>query len=93
MDTPPAYAHHSHPYFYDQCRTVTIEGRVEQIDWKNPHTIIVVTHEHGDHVMGVIRTPYLAELAPKTILTRAQVTKVVVSGPNLSGTRVWIGRK
>jgi glyoxylase-like metal-dependent hydrolase (beta-lactamase superfamily II) len=34
---------------------------------------IVFTHEHGDHVTGVIRTPYLSELAPKTILTRAQV--------------------
>ena len=27
------------------------------------------------------------------ILTRAQVTSVVISGPNLSGTRVLIGRK
>ena len=34
---------------------------------------IVFTHEHGDHVTGVIRTPYLTELAPKTILTRTQV--------------------
>jgi len=34
---------------------------------------IIFTHEHGDHVTGVIRTPYLSELAPKTILTRAQV--------------------
>ena len=21
-----AYAHHSHPYFYDECKSVTIEG-------------------------------------------------------------------
>ncbi|PYR66128.1 MAG: hypothetical protein DMF88_17330 [Acidobacteria bacterium] len=34
---------------------------------------IVFTHEHGDHITGVIRTPYLAELVPKTVLTRAQV--------------------
>ena len=34
---------------------------------------IVVTHEHGDHVAGVIHTPLVAELAPKTILTRKQV--------------------
>jgi glyoxylase-like metal-dependent hydrolase (beta-lactamase superfamily II) len=34
---------------------------------------IIITHEHGDHVAGVIRTPFLAELAPKTLLTRAQV--------------------
>jgi glyoxylase-like metal-dependent hydrolase (beta-lactamase superfamily II) len=35
--------------------------------------MIVVTHEHGDHVAGVIRSPAAAELAPKTILTRTQV--------------------
>jgi glyoxylase-like metal-dependent hydrolase (beta-lactamase superfamily II) len=34
---------------------------------------IIITHEHGDHVAGVIRTPFLAELAPKTLMTRAQV--------------------
>jgi glyoxylase-like metal-dependent hydrolase (beta-lactamase superfamily II) len=35
--------------------------------------LIVVTHEHGDHVAGVIRTPLAAELASKTILTKAQI--------------------
>ena len=35
--------------------------------------MIVVTHEHGDHVAGVIRSPAAADLAPKTILTRTQV--------------------
>ncbi|MEO8259343.1 MAG: MBL fold metallo-hydrolase [Acidobacteriota bacterium] len=35
--------------------------------------LIVVTHEHGDHVAGVIATPQARELAPKTILTRSQV--------------------
>ena len=34
---------------------------------------IVVTHEHGDHVAGVLRTDFLDEIAPKTILTRTQV--------------------
>ena len=34
---------------------------------------IIITHEHGDHAAGVIRTPFMAELAPKTLLTRAQV--------------------
>lgn len=34
---------------------------------------IIITHEHGDHVAGVIRTPFVAELAPKTLVTRAQV--------------------
>jgi glyoxylase-like metal-dependent hydrolase (beta-lactamase superfamily II) len=34
---------------------------------------IVVTHEHGDHVAGVIRTPFVDDIAPKTVLTRTQV--------------------
>ena len=35
--------------------------------------LIVVTHEHHDHVAGVIHTPARDLIAPKTILTRAQV--------------------
>ena len=34
---------------------------------------IVMTHEHGDHVAGVIRTAFLDEIAPKTVLTKTQV--------------------
>ena len=40
---------------------------------------IVVTHEHGDHVAGVIRTPFVSEIAPKTILTRAQVQTLLTN--------------
>ena len=42
-----AYAHHSHPYFYDQCKSITIEGRVESVQWKDPHTVMVVTLDDG----------------------------------------------
>jgi glyoxylase-like metal-dependent hydrolase (beta-lactamase superfamily II) len=35
--------------------------------------VIVMTHEHGDHVAGVVRPPLAEELAPKTVLTRTQV--------------------
>jgi glyoxylase-like metal-dependent hydrolase (beta-lactamase superfamily II) len=40
---------------------------------------IIVTHEHGDHVAGVIRTPFAEELASKTILTRAQVQTLLTN--------------
>ena len=40
-------AHHSHPLFYDQCKSVTIEGRVENIQWKNPHVWIDLTMSDG----------------------------------------------
>jgi glyoxylase-like metal-dependent hydrolase (beta-lactamase superfamily II) len=43
---------------------------------------IIITHEHGDHVAGVIRSPFVAELAPKTLLTRAQV-QVLETDPQM----------
>ena len=43
----PAHAHHSHPIFYDQCKTVTVEGRVERVQWKDPHTLIDLTMDDG----------------------------------------------
>lgn len=41
--------------------------------------LILVTHEHLDHLGGIAQSPYLAELAPKVLLTKAQAT-----GPTLS---------
>ena len=40
---------------------------------------IVMTHEHGDHVAGVIRGPMAEQLAAKTILTRAQVDTLLTA--------------
>jgi glyoxylase-like metal-dependent hydrolase (beta-lactamase superfamily II) len=34
---------------------------------------IIVTHEHGDHIAGLMRSASFAELAPKTVLTRVQL--------------------
>ena len=42
-----AYAHHSHPFFYDECNSITIEGRVERVEFKNPHTWIVLRLDDG----------------------------------------------
>lgn len=36
-------------------------------------SLVIVTHEHGDHVAGVIRSEFRNEIAAKTILTRSQV--------------------
>jgi glyoxylase-like metal-dependent hydrolase (beta-lactamase superfamily II) len=41
--------------------------------------LIVVTHEHGDHVAGVIHTPQASELAAKTILTRTQIQTLLTA--------------
>ena len=45
--TSSAYAHHSHPYFYDQCKSITIEGQVERVEFKDPHTLIFVRLDDG----------------------------------------------
>ena len=42
-----AYAHHSHPYFYDQCKSITIEGRVERVEFKDPHSLIFLRLDDG----------------------------------------------
>jgi glyoxylase-like metal-dependent hydrolase (beta-lactamase superfamily II) len=39
--------------------------------------LIVVTHEHGDHVAGVIRGESRQELAAKTLLTREQLRTLI----------------
>jgi hypothetical protein len=57
----PAHAHHSHPIFYDQCKTVTVEGRVERVEWKNPHIQIYVTQDDG--------TTYRVEWTSLRVLT------------------------
>jgi hypothetical protein len=56
-----AYAHHSHPYFYDACKSVTIEGRVERVEFKDPHTVIVLRLDDG--------AGYLVDWAPQSRLT------------------------
>ena len=39
--------------------------------------MIVLTHEHGDHIAGVIRSPNFAALAGKTVLTRTQADTLI----------------
>lgn len=44
--------------------------------------LILVTHEHHDHVAGVIRSPFLSEVVPKTLLNRAQI-RTLLERPNV----------
>jgi len=60
-----AYAHHSHPYFYDECKSVTIEGRVERVEFKDPHTWIVLRLDDG--------AAYTVDWAPLSRLTNQGV--------------------
>ncbi len=45
-------------------------------------SLILVTHEHGDHVAGVLRSPNRDQLAGKTILTESQIA-TLVNAPQL----------
>ena len=63
--TPSAYAHHSHPYFYDECKSVTIEGRVERVEFKDPHTWIFLRLDDG--------AAYTVDWAPLSRLTNDRV--------------------
>jgi glyoxylase-like metal-dependent hydrolase (beta-lactamase superfamily II) len=49
--------------------------------------LVVVTHEHGDHVAGVVAGPRAAQAAPKTLLTRDQV-RVLLGSPQMPEIRL-----
>ena len=76
-----AHAHHSHMLFYDQCKQLTIEGRVESVQWKNPHVLIVVKMDDG--------ATYTAEWTSLQALTNSGV-----AGPGqaalMAGARVVV---
>ena len=61
----PAYAHHSHPYFYDQCKSLTIEGRVDRVEFKDPHTWIFLKLDDG--------TAYTLDWVPQSRLTSDRI--------------------
>jgi hypothetical protein len=83
---PPALAHHSHPFFYDVCKTVTIEGRVDRVDFKNPHTLIFLITDEG--------TAYTVDWAGLTGLTnngwlgRAKESLVFGARISVTGARI-----
>jgi hypothetical protein len=79
-----AYAHHSH--FYDQCKSITIEGRVERVDFKNPHNLIALRLDDG--------TAYFVDWINLTRLTNAGIIgaakQAMVSGARVVVTGIRI---
>jgi len=57
------------PYFPEQAALVAEALRNAKA--------IIVTHEHGDHIAGLMRSRAFAELAPKTLLTRKQLQTLI----------------
>ena len=84
-----ASAHHSHPYFYDECKSITIEGQVERVEFKDPRTWIVLRLDDG--------TAYVVDWAPLSRLTNTRIigpakealvfgARVVVTGNRIRDT-------
>jgi hypothetical protein len=65
-----AHAHHSYGMFYDLCASVTIEGQVESIPWKNPHIWIDLKTDDG--------TAYSAEWTSLQNVTAAGLAREVL---------------
>ena len=78
---PPAFAHHSHPLTYDWCKSITVEGRVESAEYKNPHSIIVVKQDDG--------TAYIVHWMPLDGLTRNRILESA-KGALAFGARVTV---
>jgi hypothetical protein len=76
-----AIAHHSHPLTYDWCRSITVEGRVESVEYKNPHSIIVVRQDDG--------TAYTVDWLAMAALTRAGIIESA-KGALVFGARVSV---
>jgi putative cofactor-binding repeat protein len=74
-----AYAHHSH--FYDECKSITIEGRVERVEFKNPHNLIVLKLDDG--------TAYTFDWVSLTRLTSAGIIGAAKDAM-VSGARVAV---
>ena len=64
ISASPIEAHHSFVGFYDQERTVEIEGRVKSVSWRNPHgsMTIEVTSATGETVDWLIETGSISVL-------------------------------
>jgi hypothetical protein len=76
-------AHHSHQTFYDPCKPVTIEGRIENIQWNDPHILLDLKLDDG-------RTYHAEWISLREVTTRGSIgpaqtvltfgTRVVVMG-------------
>jgi glyoxylase-like metal-dependent hydrolase (beta-lactamase superfamily II) len=45
-------------------------------------SLIIITHEHGDHIAGVLRSDYRDELSAKTLLSKDQI-RTLIYAPQL----------
>ena len=74
-----AYAHHSYGMFYDLCTRVTIEGQIENVQWKSPHVWIDLKLDDG--------TAYGVEwTSPQTLAVAGLTSEAVKAGDRIAVT-------
>jgi len=83
LTTSTALAHHSHALFYDSCKRITIEGRIENVEWRNPHVHVVVKMDDG--------TSYTAELTSPDNLTKQGIAGAVQAALTVGARIVVVG--
>ncbi|MFT5321491.1 MAG: hypothetical protein ACI934_001644 [Pseudohongiellaceae bacterium] len=62
------YAHHSFPAQYDASKTITLNGKVTDVEWTNPHIFIYVDVANED--TGIVEN-WALELGGPNALLRA----------------------
>ena len=79
-------AHHSHPYFYDHCSSITIEGRLESVRWVDRHTVIVLRLDDG--TAYTVDWNGLGSLTSRGVLGPAQAALVPGARIAVAGDRI-----
>jgi hypothetical protein len=80
MTASSALAHHSHVYFYDQCKSVTIEGGIDSVQFTDPHAKLVIRLDDGTTytvdwmTLNNLRRNGILEPAKKALTSGARVS-------------------
>jgi len=88
MAAMPVLAHHSFAVFFDDARTVTVTGTVEEFQFRNPHGLIRITVKKAD---GTGET-WKAETNSPSILERRGWTRTSLKAGEVITIDGWPAR-
>ena len=84
--TSSALAHHSHPFFYDVCKMVTVEGRIDSVQFKDPHTLIILKLDDG--TAYTVDWNSLSQLTREDVIGPAKAALVFGARISVTGARI-----
>jgi hypothetical protein len=84
----PALAHHSFAVFFDDARSVTVTGTVEEFQFRNPHGLIRIAVKKAD---GTVET-WKAETNSPSILERRGWTRTSLKAGDVITIDGWPAR-